>query len=163
MTETKTFYYTFRKFNLHFVITLLLTLCILCALKCYPKLLLWWPAIAFCIAVALCWLTWILLYVVKHKMLIITDKTIKIDHCEPLPWKDVDHAEIRLVRYCICKKPVMALIPKKKIKYKYNLMQKSLMKRGGNFPAFSIPLYDIVSPYDAVEIHKIIADKTKFK
>lgn len=163
MKENKIFYYTFPKFNLVFVVNVLLTFCILCCLRCYPRMFLLAPVIAFCIAVALCWLTWILLYVVKHKMLVITDKTIKIDHCEPLLWKDIDHAEIRFVRYCLCKKPIIALIPKKKIKYNYNFLQKSLMKRGSDFPAFSIPLYEIVSPYDAVEIYKIIADKTKFK
>ena len=163
MTETKIFYYTFRKFNLHFVLTLLLSLMILCCLKCYPRMFMWWPVIAFCIAVGLCWLTWILLYVVKHKMLVITDKIIKIDHCEPLKWKDIDHAEVRYVRYCISKKPIIALVPKEKIKYNYNFLQKQLMNRGDSFPAFSIPLYGIVAPYDAVEIYKIIADKVKFK
>ena len=163
MTEQKIFYYTFRKFNLHLVLTFLITLSVLCALKCCPRIFLWWPVIAFCFALALCWITWILLYVVKHKMLVITNKNIKIDHCEPLAWKDIDHAEIRFVRYCLCKKPIIALVPKKKIKYNYNLLQKQLMKRGCDFPPFSIPLYEIVSPYDAIEIYNIIAEKTKFK
>lgn len=163
MTEPKIFYYTFPKFNFHFALNLLLSVMILCALKCCPKIFLYPPVIAFCVAVALCWLTWVLLYIMKHKMLVITDKSIKIDHCEPLNWKDIDHAEIMFVRYCLCKKPVIALIPKKKVKYNYNLLQKSLMKRGNEFPVFSIPLYEIVSPADAIEIYNIIADKTKFK
>ena len=163
MTETKIFYYSFPKFNLHFALNFTLTFMILCGARCYPRMFMWWPVIMFCVATGICWLFWILLYVVKHKMLVITDKSIKIDHCEPLPWKDIDHAEIRYVRYCLCKKPIIALIPKKKIKYNYNLLQKSLIKRGNGFPAFSIPLYEIVSPADAIEIYNIIADKTKFK
>ena len=161
--KAKVFYYTFSKFNFHFAINLVLSLMLLCAWKCWPRAFYWQPKIAFTYAVGACWLAWFWLYVLKHKMAVITDKSIKIDHCQPLNWKDVDYAEIRYVRYCLCKKPVIALVPKKKIKYQYNFLQKSLMKRGNGFPAFSIPLYEIVSASDAVEIYKIVAEKVGFK
>jgi len=163
MEKQKIFYYSFNKTNLLFAMTLLLTVMALSILRWCPYIYLLWQMQVFALLVVFFWGVWFLLYVVKHKMLIINDDSIKIDHCNPLKWKDIDHAEIQRVRYCICEKSVIALIPKKKIKYQYNFLQKQLMKRGNGFPAFSIPLYEIVSPADAIEIYNIIAEKIKFK
>ena len=112
----------------------------------------------FAAFIALFFVIWVLLYCLKHKMAIIDDEGIKIDHNNKLRWKDVKDAEIVDVRCCFMKKKVLSLNPKKNIKYEYSFLQKN-----NCFPPFSIPLYDIVSPADAVEIYNIVAKKTKIK
>ena len=95
----------------------------------------------------------------KQVAVIITDDTIKIDHCAPLAWKDIKDAEIKDVRMCCGKMKVLSLNPKKGIKYRYNLLQKN----NGDFGAFPIPLYGILTPEDEKEITQIVKKHVKIK
>ena len=98
-------------------------------------------------------------YLLRHRMALIDDKTITIDHCAPLKWKDIKYAEERIVRCCLLQYKIIALVPKDNIDYKYNFLQ----RHNGDFGAFSIPLYKVISREDADKITEIIADKTVFR
>lgn len=100
-------------------------------------------------------LAWGYKYILKHKMAVITDQDITIDHCNPLKWQDIASAEEKIVRCGLRKYKVIVLTPKDGIDYKYNFLQ----KHNCGFTAFSIPLYGIISDTDAAEISQIIADK----
>ena len=93
----------------------------------------------------------------KHKMAVIDDKYIKIDHCRPLPWRLVACAEFKTARCFFKKLPVIAIRTKKPIRYKFNPLQKLCAK--SDFTAFSIALYAL-SPDDVRKISTIIAQKT---
>ena len=93
---------------------------------------------------------------IKHKAVVITDKNIKIDLCEPLAWKDIKKAEVKTVHMGCKDYKILSLTPKDKIKYHYNLLQKHSC-----FGPFAIPLYGILTPADEKEITKLVKGKVK--
>ena len=95
----------------------------------------------------------------KQTAVVITDKSIKIDHSKPLPWKDIKDAEIKVVNLCGKKMKVLALNPKKGIKYTYSWLQ----IHNANFGPFPVPLYGILDPKDEKEILQIIKKHVKVK
>ena len=136
----------------------------------------WAMLIAFIGAIACCWccscccctawcifilaaLLWGYKNVLKQKAVVITDDTIKIDHCNPLAWKDIKDAEIKTVQMCCGKMKVLSLNPKKGIKYRYNWLQKN----NCDFGAFPIPLYGILTEKDEKEIVQIVKKHVKVK
>ncbi len=94
---------------------------------------------------------------IKHKAVVITDKSVKIDHCEPLAFKDIKKAQIKTVQMGCKKYQILSLTPEDRIKYRYNWLQ----KHNGTFGAFAIPLYGILTPADEKEIIKIVKGKIK--
>ncbi len=105
------------------------------------------------------WLAWGWRDVVKHRLAVFDNKSITIDHCQPLAWKDIKAAEERLVRCGLRKCRIIVLIPKDGIDYKYNFLQ----RHNGGFTAFSLPLYDVVKPDDAVKMTELVNKKIKIK
>jgi len=157
MMKAKEFYYTFNKINAWFIFNAaLLIMLVYISFKC-SCLLFWWQTQVLWGVALLSWLIWGYKYLLKHRVALIDDKTITIDHCRPLAWKDIKQAEERIVRCCFRKLKVIVLVPKEGIDYQYNFLQ----KHNGDFTAFSIPLYEIVSPEDAKAIKEIIARKVK--
>lgn len=149
-------YYRFKKnypwlaFNVLFLIAL-----ISCA--CYCKALWYWLEMQVLLGVfSVYLLIWCYIHLCKHKMAVITDEYIKIDHTNPLKWTDIASYEERTVQ-CCGKKRILALIPKEGIDYKYNYLQ----KHNGDFTPFSIPLYGILTPEDEEKVIKIVKDKVK--
>ena len=110
-----------------------------------------WGTLAFSCAV------WSWKYLHKQRLALITDESIAIDHCQPLAWNDIDYAEERVVRCCFRKLKIIVLIPKSGLDYQYNFLQ----RHNGDFTAFSIPLYEIITKTDAEEITALIAKKVK--
>ena len=96
-------------------------------------------------------------YLKKHKMAVIDDKYIKIDHCRPLPWRLVACAEMKIARCCFKKLPIIAIKTKKPIRYSYNPLQRLCSKM--DFTAFSIALYAL-KPSDVKKVTEIITQKT---
>lgn len=92
-------------------------------------------------------------------MAIITEDSIKIDHTNPLVWKDIESAEERLVKCCGKERRVIVLLPKKDIQYKYNFLQ----KHNGDFTPFCLPLYGILAPEDEEKVFRIVASKVGLK
>ena len=157
MKKEKVFYYHFDKINPWFMFNAaLLIMLTYVSVKC-SCLLFWWQTQVLWDVAIFSWLVWSYKYLLPQRLAVINDKTITIDHCEPLAWKDISHAEERIVRCCFHKLKIIALIPKVGINYKYNFLQ----RHNGEFTAFSIPLYEIVSQKDVEEITKIIAKKVK--
>lgn len=157
MKKEKVFYYHFDKINAWFIFNMALLITLTYAsVKCYC-LLFWWQTQVLWSVLAYSWLTWGYKYLMKHQLAVINDKTITIDHCRPLAWKDIDRAEERIVRCGFRKLKVIVLLPREGLKYQYNFLQ----KHNGAFTPFSIPLYEIVSPEDADELAALIADKVK--
>ena len=157
MKKAKTFYYQFDWLNGWFILNTSLTITLAyCTFRC--PVLLFWPQTQVLIATAVfSWLVWGYKYLLKHRLAVIDDVSIKIDHCRPLFWKDVQFAEEKTVRCGLKKYRILALHPKKDIHYHYNFLQ----KHNGNFTPFSIPLYHIVSKQDIDEITRLIAAKVK--
>ena len=91
-------------------------------------------------------------------MAVITDKDITIDHNAPLAWKDIAYAEETIVKCCGKNRKVLSLVARDGIDYKYNWLQNH-----NPFPAFSIPLYGIISKEDEEKITKIIDKKVGIK
>lgn len=102
---------------------------------------------------------WCHKFLLKHRMAIVTDEDITIDHCAPLRWKDISSAEERIVKCCGKPRKIIVLLPKKNIDYKYNFLQ----RHNGEFTPFSIPLYGIMKAEDEAELTEIVAKKTKLK
>ncbi|MBR1601029.1 MAG: hypothetical protein IJ677_05560 [Alphaproteobacteria bacterium] len=153
----KVYYYSFKRLNLWLVFNILLVAKVIyCVLKCptiftYPQSY----VILGCVFVSVA--AWCYKYLLKHPMALVSDKSIKIDHCNPLDWKDIERTEEKVVRCWFKKMPVLILHPKKGIKYEYNFLQ----KHNCDFTAFSIPLYDIIAPEDRDELVKLIKQKVK--
>lgn len=153
----KTFYYKFRKFDTLLILNILLAALLAKCLTCFPGMI-YWPQVKILIGlVSVSSLIWSWLHFFKHKMAVIDDHGITIDHCRPLAWKDIKSAEEKIVRCCFKKRRIIILHPKENIEYQYNFLQ----KHNGEFTAFSIPLYGIISKEDAKEITTIIASKVK--
>lgn len=151
----KTFYYQFNPVNLWMALNASLAITLgWCLTRC-PCLLYWRQTQILIGVAAFSILAWGYKYALKHKMAVVTDEDITIDHCAPLKWKDVASAEERLVRCGLRKLKVIVLMPKEGLDYKYNFLQ----RHNGGFTAFSIPLYGIISRADAEEISTIVADK----
>lgn len=151
------FYYRFKTNYVWLILTLLLLWFVLSLLCRFPVIVYWWEfwgLLGSCIySLAL----WVFKYLKKHKMAVIDDKYIKIDHNRPLPWRLVACAEFKTARCGFRKLPIIAIRTKKPIRYSYNPLQKMCSKM--DFTAFSIALYAL-SPEDVRRISKIIAQKT---
>lgn len=152
----KTFYYNFKPLNLLLLfnigITLLVGSCFWCGWRIllYPKM---WIIIG---SVIFSWCVWYYKYIHPQTMAVITDESIKIDHTNPIKWKDIDHTEEKDIYCCFKKHRVLVLITKENIDYRYNWLQKH-----NPFPEFSIPLYGLLTPENEKEITKIVSQKVK--
>lgn len=157
--HSKIYYYQFKRLNCWLLFNILLVAkAVYCAIKhpvvfAYPQSY----VLLACIFVSVA--AWCYKYLLRHPVALVTSESIKIDHCQPLKWKDIESTEEKVV-YCGFKKmPVLVLNPKKNIDYKYNFLQ----KHNSGFTAFSIPLYDVMTPEDKDElvdfIHKKIDEK----
>lgn len=154
----KTFYYKFNRLNLWMALNVLMIITFAWGLNHCPRLLYWDQTQILLGVLLLSLLGWAYKYLLRHKMAVITDEDITIDHCAPLKWKDIVSAEERIVRCGLHKYKIIVLSPKDGIDYKYNFLQ----KHNYGFTAFSIPLYGIISNSDTAEISKIIADKLPY-
>ena len=101
---------------------------------------------------------WLYKYAAENEMAVINDNDIKIDHNNPVAWKDIAYAEEKMVRCCGKDRKVLSLVPHDGIDYKYNWLQNH-----NPFPAFSIPLYGIISKEAEAEIIKIVDKKVGIK
>lgn len=102
---------------------------------------------------------WLYKYAADNEMAIITDKSIKIDHNNPIAWKDIAYAEEKMVKCCGKERKILSLVPHDGIDYKYSWLQ----LHNAGFTAFSIPLYGIISKEDEEKIVKIIEKKVGIK
>ncbi len=155
----ETVFYTFPKnyWWLGFNILGLLAI-ISCIIKC-PAWLLWWQVQTLFIVFSLSLIIWCYKYASKRTMAVYDDDTIKIDHTNPIKWKDIAFAEERMVRCCGKLRKVIVLIPHDNIDYKYNFLQ----RHNGEFTPFSIPLYGILSKEDEEKMVNLIARKVGLK
>jgi len=158
MNEEK-IYYHFDWLNGWFAFNTALTIVFgFFLIKC--PCLICWPQMIVLIGVTLfSWAVWAYKYIKKHIMAVVTDETIKIDHNNPLKWKDVKSAEEKMVRCCFKWRKVLVLRPKPDIDYKYSFLQ----KHNSGFEAFSIPLYGLLTPEDEQRITEIVAKRVKIK
>ena len=121
----RTFYYNFKPLNLwllfNIAITLLVGSCFLCGWRIllYPQM---WIIIG---SVIFSWGVWYYKYIHPQTMAVITDESIKIDHTNPIKWKDIDHAEENDVYCCLRKHRVLALY--------HGRMHVQLCTLGGHF------------------------------
>ena len=147
---TKIYYYHFNKFDKTFVAMVLgFIMLALTGFKCPCT---WGLFIVLA-------LVWGYKNLMKQTAVVITDKSIKIDHSKPLPWKDVKDGEIKVVNLCGKKMKVLTLNPKKGIKYNYSWLQ----IHNANFGPFPIPLYGLLTTQDEKEILKIVKKHVKVK
>lgn len=154
----KKFYYNFKPLNAWLIFNLIITLLVGSCFMCGWQVL-FWPQMQVLIGTVLfSWGTWYYKYIYPQIMAVVTDESIKIDHTNPLKWQDIDYAQEQDVFCCFRKYRVLALIPKKDISYKYIWWQKY-----NCFPAFSIPLYGLLTKEDEKELMSLIAKKVKLK
>lgn len=59
------------------------------------------------------WLVWSYKYLLPQRLAVVDDKTITIDHCRPLAWKDIKNAEEKIVRCGFRRLRIIVLHPKK--------------------------------------------------
>ena len=151
------FYYHFKTNWVWPVLTLLLAALLMNCLRHWPAFIYWWLmwALLGCCVYSL--VLWGIKYLLPHKMAVIDDKYIKIDHCRPLPWRLVACAELKEARIFGRKLPIIAIRTKKPIRYRFNLLQ--LWCDKSDFTAFSIALYAL-TPKDVNRITALIAEKT---
>lgn len=158
MTDKKIFYYHFNPFNFWLLLNCFISYILLCCAFKYTYCCRWSEFYVLCGLMIVSWGLWIFKHLMKQVLAVITDESIKIDHCNPLPWKKIKNAEERIV-HCFFKKfKVIILVPKKGIKYKYNFLQ----KHNGEFSPFSLPLYPVITKEEASELKKIISSKVKY-
>ena len=157
--KEKVFYYNFNWLNGWFVLNVVLFIVLGHCLYTCPCLLCWPQTIILLAVFLFSVAVWAYKYLFKHKMAVITDENITIDHCKPLKWKDIASAEERMVYCCFKHRKILVLVPKENIDYQYNFLQ----KHNCDFTPFSIPLYGLLTPEDEVEICKIVAKKIKIK
>ena len=147
---TKTYYYHFNKFDKTFVAMMVgFVMLAFTGFRC--------PC-AWGLFIILA-LIWGYKNLMKQTAVVITDKSIKIDHSKPLPWKDIKEGEIKVVNLCGKKMKVLVLIPKKGIKYTHSWLQ----IHNANFGPFPIPLYGLLMPKDEKEILQIVKKHVKIK
>lgn len=155
---TKTYYYHFKKLNLWLILNILLLLKMIWCWYYCPFIRFYPQTLWFFVLIGFSFVAWGYKYLIKHPVAVISDEDIKIDHCEPLAWKDIASAEERIIR-CWGKKRILVLLPKQGINYKYNFLQ----KHNCDFTPFSLPLYGIMKPEDEKELTEIVAKKVKLK
>ena len=154
----KIYYYNFKPLNawlvFNILITLLIGLCFFCGARIwfYPQMFVLVGVVIFS------WIMWWYKYIHPQIMAVVTDESIKIDHNNPLKWEDIAYAEEQDVYCCFKMRKVLALVPHDDINYQYNWMQKH-----NPFPAFSIPLYGLLSPQDEAELTALIDKKIGIK
>lgn len=102
---------------------------------------------------------WLYKFAADNEMAVITDKDIKIDHNNPVAWKDIAYAEEKTVKCCGKMRKILSLVPHDGIDYKYSWLQ----LHNAGFTAFSIPLYGIISKEDEEKIIKIVEKKVGIK
>lgn len=155
--QQQVFYYHFKPNYVWLGLTVLLLVFMLHCIWCYPVIIYWWQTWGLLATCLYSFVLWAVKYLMKHKMAVIDDKYIKIDHCRPLPWRMVAFAEFKIARCCFKKLPIIAIRTKKPIRYKFNLMQKWCAK--SDFTPFSIALYALKAE-DVNLIATMIAEKT---
>lgn len=149
MPRTQKFYYSFKKNYVWLIANLvMLVLLLSCAIR-HPACWFWWQMQVLLSLFTVTLLMWGYKYLLKHQVVEISDFGIKIDHNDWLKWSDIIDAEYREVQCCFKKLPVISLRTPKRMRYRYNFLQKRCEKIG--FGAFSIPLYDI----EKSDIHKL--------
>ena len=142
----KTFYYKFNKIDNCFWAMITASIFVICTHFVCPVS---WGLLL------ITFLVWWYKDILKQPCVTITDKDIKIDHNAPLSWKDIAGFEIKDVCMCGGRMKILSLIAQKNIKYHYNWLQ----KHNGDFGAFAIPLYSVLSKEDEDEIIKIVKSK----
>ncbi len=157
--QTQSFYYKFNRLNFWLLLNIVLFLMIVCCCCRFPSLLFWPQTQVFIGVFVFSCLSWGFKYVKRHRLALIDNESICIDHCKPLFWKDVAEAEEKVVRCCCRKMPVIVLKIKENTPYEYNFLQ----KHNGDFTPFSIPLYGVISKEDEEELIRIIAQKVPLK
>ncbi|MBQ2885130.1 MAG: hypothetical protein IJE43_15450 [Alphaproteobacteria bacterium] len=94
-----------------------------------------------------------------QKLAVVTNKSIKIDHNEPLLWQDVEVAEeLRTNSYS--PRSIIRLIVRKDAKYNLTFMQK--LCKNNLYTPFSIPLYAMTKE-DVEKIRELVKKHTKYK
>lgn len=156
VTPKKIFYYHFKPNYIWPGLTFVLLFFMLHCLIRFPILLYWWQSWGLLFCCFYSFTLWAIKYLCKHKMVVIDDKYIKIDHCRPLPWRMVAFAELKTARCCLKKLPIIVIRPKKPLHYKFNFLQKLCAK--SDFTPFSIALYAL-KPEDANLIALLINHK----
>ena len=151
------FYYRFKTNYVWLILTFLLFGFLIHLFLKFPVIVYWWEFWGLLVSGVYSLVLWGYKYLKKHKMAVIDDKYIKIDHCRPLPWRLVVCAEMKVARCGFRKLPIIAIRTKKPIDYDFNPLQKMCAKM--DFTAFSIALYAL-SPEDAKKVTEIIARKT---
>lgn len=158
-TKAKSFYYKFDRLNFWLIFNIaFFNMLVWCCYTC-PCLLYWTQTQALIGVFVFSCLAWCFKYVKKHRMALVDDESITIDHCKPLYWKDVKDAEEKIVRCCFLKRRIIVLNIKEGVDYQYNFLQ----KHNGAFTPFSIPLYGIIGKEDEEEIVRIISAKIPLK
>ncbi|MBR1604679.1 MAG: hypothetical protein IJ660_01060 [Alphaproteobacteria bacterium] len=159
MTEPKIFYYHFKPFNFWLFFNILVLLFILGNCLCCPFLWHWPQTYIMLITILASWGLWIYKHCVQQILAVITDESIKIDHCQPLLWKNVISAEERIVWCGVRKLKIIIFNTREDMDYRYNFLQ----KHNGGFTPFSIPLYDVVPTSDAEQIKAEIIKRVPLK
>lgn len=152
-------YYHFKKNYIWLMLNILAIAALCSCLFCSLSYAYWWEFQVLLALLILSLLIWIYKYAAKQVMAVITDDTIKIDHNNPVAWKDIEVGEERMVKCCGKERRVIVLIPKKGIDYKYNFLQ----KHNGDFTPFCLPLYGLLTPEDEEKIFRIVANKVGLK
>lgn len=127
-------------------------------LMCYSAQLYIWQFTVVLVVIATHLGVWLYKYAADNEMAVITDNDITIDHNNPIAWKDIAYSEEKTIKCCGKNRKVLSLVPHDGIDYKYNWMQNH-----NPFPAFSIPLYGIISKEDEEKIIKLIDKKIGIK
>ncbi len=159
MSKQTVFYYHFEPIGGWFILNAVMLITFGYWSVVCPCLLYWSQMQVLLSVTAFSWLAWGWKNFAKHRLAVFDGKSITIDNCQPLFWKDIKAAEERMVRCGLRKYRVIVLIPKDGIDYKYNFLQKHC----GNFTAFSLPLYNVVTPDDAAEMIELVNKKVKIK
>ena len=123
---------------------------ILLALTCFTSPLMWTLLVGTL-------LVWGYKHVLPLPAVVITEKTIKIDHSAPLAWKDIKAAKVQKVRMGGKDYKILSLQPKPNLKYQYNWLQ----KHNHIFGPFPIPLYGVLTAQDEKEITRLVKAKVK--
>jgi cytochrome c oxidase subunit IV len=101
----------------------------------------------------------IFVFVFPQKLAVVTNKSIKIDHNEPLLWQDVEYAEeLRTNSYS--PRSIIRLIVREDAKYNLTFMQ--VLCKKNLYTAFSIPLYAMTAE-DVEKIRDLVKKHTKYR